>query len=99
MGMLLLAMIPLGIYASVKAKGTMFLPLSLVMGAILASQVVYVLREPFSCNLDFRYFVVLTVPIAALAVSGAERLGVGGRAIVGLFCMAALSFLFPLLYA
>lgn len=95
-GVVVLALI--GIWQAARGNHSALVPLLILSTCMVGAQLAYVVKEPFSCNQDFRFFVALTIPLAAFAALGAPRLP-GGNLVIALFCAAAASFLMPLLYA
>ncbi len=87
-----------GIWVAARQNYPPLVPLLILSAGMVGAQVAYVLKEPFSCNQDFRFFVATTIPFAAFAALGVSRLR-WGRVIVILFCVASAGFLLPLLYA
>ncbi len=88
----------LGLLTAIRDRYWASWPLVIASASMVAAQAAYVMKEPFSCNQDFRFFVALTIPLAAFAALGASRLP-GGNLVIALFCAASASFLIPLLYA
>lgn len=88
----------IGLLNAIRDRYWAVWPLVIASTSMVAAQVAYVMKEPFSCNQDFRFFVALTIPLAAFAALGASRLP-GGNLVIVFFCAASASFLIPLLYA
>jgi hypothetical protein len=80
-----------GIFRCCYIKDGFLVPLGLTMIVILLAQVVLVLRHPYACSQDFRYFIITAVPFFYFIAKCVYKEILAAYAI-GLFAITSLTF-------
>jgi hypothetical protein len=73
-GYLLFPLTLFGIWKSIRQWDRRHIPLLLTLGVLLAGHVAFRMQYPYSSSQDFRYSILLIVPLAFYAIEGARHL-------------------------
>ncbi len=87
-----------GFVLSLRSRDPNFVPLFLTAGAVFGSLLVYFWKLPFACNQDFRFAVLLLVPMAFWVARATRQWPRCVGIIVGLFAIHSIIFLGLLCY-
>lgn len=88
-----------GLWTSLRSTSSPTWPLLVTLLAFIAAQIVYVLIQPFACNQNFRFSIILLVPLFYFIIAGIAasppRIRSAGQMICSIFI--ALSVLYTLI--
>ena len=101
LGILLIPFLIIGFIKALRSPLKQMLPVWLILVLLAAAHMWYRLRAPFSANQDFRFSILLIVPLLVLLLTGLRTKGKYlsgiGRTIFVLLCISCSTF-FVLLY-
>lgn len=94
----LLPLVALGLILDLRHPSSCFWPMFLIAGALLGSALLYFWKCPYACNQDFRYQVLVLVPISFWLARAAEKWKGATATLTTFFAANAVLFLGMLIY-
>jgi hypothetical protein len=73
-GILLIPFLVLGAYKALRFRRGVDLPMLIVAGTMISGQAAWVWREPYACSQDFRYYIIIIIPLMYMIGRGIDSI-------------------------